>query len=245
VAPAHRFPVGALLEALEPVLPDRLQHSEAGLAAVDPFRLEETVGQERLHTFHDVELEAAGHGVGSIERKTTDEDGEAGEEHLLLGREEVVAPLDRAAQCPVTRRRARAGRCLEQIEPLTETLENRTRREHPDPRRRELERKRQAVQAQAELRDRVGVLLRELEVGSRVACAIDEQPHRLGPPEAAQISAKRGVGKAKRIDRVDPLLGNVERRAAGDEQFQGRRSVQQLGQQRGCLEHLLEVVEDE
>ena len=63
-----------------------------------------------------------------------------------------------------------------------------------DPRGRELERERQPVQADAQLRDRVGVQLGELEVGPCVACAIDEEPHRLGPPETVDLERARRIG---------------------------------------------------
>ena len=85
--------------------------------------------------------------------------------------QEVVAPLDRGAQRPVPLGQAGAGLGLQDLEPHTETLEDVVRREQLDSGGGELERKREAVQTEAELGDRAGVELGEVEVGPDVACA--------------------------------------------------------------------------
>ena len=51
------------------------------------------------------------------------------------------------------------------------------------------------------------------------------------------------VGKLERGDGVDPLFGDVERRAAGDEQRQAGRIREQLAEHRRGVEQVLEVVE--
>ena len=93
--------------------------------------------------------------------------------------------------------------------------------------------------------DRVGVQLGELEVGPCVARASDEEPYRLAAPETVDLERERRVGKRKRGDGVDPLLGDVERGAAGDEETQAGCTREQLGEHRRRTEHLLEVVEHE
>ena len=79
--------------------------------------------------------------------------------------QEVVAPLDRGAQRPVPLGQAGAGLRLQDLEPRAEALEDVARREQLDSRGGELERQREPVQADAQLGDRVGVQLGELEVG--------------------------------------------------------------------------------
>ena len=58
VATADFLAVAALGQPLERVLADRLEHSEAGLAAAMRLRPEQVVVQERLDPVDDVELEA-------------------------------------------------------------------------------------------------------------------------------------------------------------------------------------------
>ena len=180
-----------------------------------------------------------------VQSEAPDEDAEAREERLLLSAEEVVAPLDRGAQRPVPLGQAGAGLGLQELEPRAEALEDVSRREQLDPGGGELERQREPVQADAELGDRVGVQLGELEVGPCVARASDEEPYRLRAPEPVDLERARRVGKLERGDGVDPLFGDVERRAAGDEERQAGCTREQLGEHRRRVEHLLEVVEHE
>jgi len=101
-------------KALGRKLPDRLEHPESlPLAHAD-----EALVDERLQP---VDVRAADR-FGRLEGAAAAEDGKAGEQPLLVFREEVVAPIDRRAQ----RLLARLGvaSCLEQIEPLRKTLED-------------------------------------------------------------------------------------------------------------------------
>ena len=91
----------------------------------------------------------------------------------------------------------------------------------------------------------LGVQLGELEVGPDVARASDKEPYRLRAPETVDLERARRVGKLERGDGVDPLFGDVERRAAGDEERQAGCTREQLGEHRRRVEQLLEVVEHE
>ena len=64
--------------------------------------------------------------------------------------------------------------------------------------------------------------------GLAVACALDEEAHRLDPAERVDLRRLCRVGKLERRHRVDPLLREVERRAARDEQRQARSGPEQL-----------------
>ena len=99
------------------------------------------------------------------------------------------------------------------------------------PGRGELDRERQAFEARADLRDERGVRRRQLE---RAACgpgALDEE--------------QLGRTEVERRHQQLVLAGDVQRRAARDEQVQLRRRGQQPGDVAGCVEQLLEVVEHE
>ena len=156
-----------------------------------------------------------------------------------------MAPLDRGAQCAVSLGQAGAGLGLQGLQPLLESRDDLARREQLDPGGGQLEREWEPVQAQTQPGDRVGVCIGELEVGPRGTCAIHEQSHRLDPPEVRRVERVGRVRKPERRDRVDPLCGNVQRRAAGDEQRQAGCTGEQLGERRCGFEHVLEVVQHE
>ena len=69
----------------------------------------------------------AGDGCGTVEREAADEHAEAREERLLVGREEVVAPVDRGAERSVPLGQTRARHRLQQLESAAEPLEDRAR----------------------------------------------------------------------------------------------------------------------
>ena len=128
-------------------------------------------------------LGADGLDVG--ERAAAGEDRHAPEQPLLRLGEERVAPVDRGAQrlLPLGRV-ARAGG--EHVERVVEPLEQRFRRQEPQPGGGELERERQAVEAPADGRDGGRVLGRQLERASSLG-ALDEQR------DAGYASATRSI----------------------------------------------------
>ena len=124
--------------------------------------------------------------LGGGQREPADEDGKAREELLLLRLQEVVAPLDRAAERPLALGEPGARRRPQKIEPRAETLEQRAGREEIASCRGELERQRQTVEPNAQLDHRLGVRLGELEVGPGGTGSVDEQPDRLDLAAARQ-----------------------------------------------------------
>ena len=174
----RRRPLG---QPLERVLADRLQHPEARLAARHRLRPEQAVVEQRLDAGEHVELEVAGNRLRGVEREAADEDGQAREERLLRRAQEVVAPGDGGAQRPVPLGPAVAGLGLQQRQPLAQALEDRLRREQLGARGRELDRKREPVETQAELGDRAGV---GSESRSRAGVACRSTKSR--PPRAAE-----------------------------------------------------------
>ena len=89
--------VAARRQTFERKLADGLEHSQARLVPARTLGREQVVPEQRLDPLQDVEVGLLGHVLGGGEREPADEDGEAGEELLLLRLQEVVAPLDRPA----------------------------------------------------------------------------------------------------------------------------------------------------
>ena len=200
---------------------------------------------ERLDPLQDVEVGLLGDVLGGGQREPADEDGKAREELLLLRLEEVVAPLDCPAERPLPLGEAGARCRPQKIEPRAETLEHGAGGKEIAACRGELERQRQTVEPNAELAHRLGVRLGELEVGPGGPGAVDEQPDRLDPAQLRKRETLRPIRQLQRRHRIDPFLRHPERGAARDEQLHAGCAGQQLSQERGSVEHVLEVVEQQ
>src|SRR6058998_1559695 len=124
-----------LLEALRGVLADRLQHPEALVSVA-----KQALVEERLE---GVKVGLADLFCG-VEGAAPAEDGEAGEELLLVLVQQVVAPLDRRPQRLLAGVGAAAG--LQQIEALREPLEQLLGGERADACGGELEREGEVVE---------------------------------------------------------------------------------------------------
>jgi hypothetical protein len=121
--------------------------------------------------------------LGSLERASASEDGQASEEPLLLVQEEVVAPLDRRPQRALALGRI-AGATGQERQALVEALEHLGRGHRLYACSRELERERQIVEAGADLGDSfVGVEVRSHCPRSRQeeadALLVDERGNRV------------------------------------------------------------------
>ena len=112
VAPPKDLGLPGVLQTLERVSPDRLEHPEALAGVAD-----EALHDERLQ---GVEIRA-GDPLRRLEGAAAGEDGQAGEEALLSARQQVVAPLDRGAQRLLARLCVAAT--LQQVEALGETFQ--------------------------------------------------------------------------------------------------------------------------
>jgi hypothetical protein len=113
----------------------------------------------------------------------------------------------------------------EHRQPLRQSSEQRSRREHLGTRRRELDRKRKLVEPAADLRD--------------LALTRDLASDRPG----ALLEERRGVPLGERADRVFALSRKVERLAACDEEPEICAAGKQRSQLTCRLHHLLEVVQ--
>ena len=109
-----------------------------------PVPLDEALGDERGER---VQLGAADL-LGRLEREAAGEGAEPREELFLAVVEEVVAPGERVAQRLLPRGKV-ACAAGQKLQALAEPLQHRFGREQRDPRRRQLERERQPVEAYA------------------------------------------------------------------------------------------------
>ena len=188
---------------------------------------------------------AAADGLGRGERAAAGEDGEAREERLLVGAEQVVAPVDRRAERLLAGGQV-ARAAGEEVEALLEPGEQRLGREQLRTRGGELDRERQAVEADADLGDRRRVRVRDREVGLHGPGALDEERDRVVLRERRRARAG-GPGRAGRA--AEPGTRARRRGGAGARlvasSFRCRRGREQVGERGRRFEEVLEVVEHE
>ncbi len=151
------------------------------------------------------------------------------EQRLLVGMQQVVAPLHE-------RREGRAGRvgCRPVAEELEAVLdEGKDLREAEDVGARggELDRKGQPVDLAADLRHERCGLRRELESRSCRPCALDEQLHR----RRADAVAGLRIGPSQRLDRHARFAGHMQHLAARCEHPHPRTAGGDRGGDTRCL----------
>ena len=91
----------ALAQAFQPILPKGLQHAEARLPCLGPALLQQAFVKKPAHAFQHLSYhirERSANRLFRLQGTASDEDAETAEEALLLGGEQVVAPLDGIAQ---------------------------------------------------------------------------------------------------------------------------------------------------
>ena len=173
--------------------------------------------------------------------------------------EQVVAPGDGAAQGLLPLGQVPSARG-EDLELVLEPAEDRIRGEELDPRGRELDGQRHAVQTGRDRRDRGCVLVRDGEGRADGDGPLDEQADRgvladRGRVERALAARKLHAlasGQAGRIrrrrqsrHRVLLLARDVEGGPAGRDHLQSRGGTEQARDHRSSVDDLLEVVEDQ
>ena len=112
VGALHRFGLARFGEPTARVLADRLEEDEAGLAVGIVDLAQQALVDERAEEIHHLAepqpFRGAAHGLGRLERAAAAEDAEPGEQLLLTLVQELVAPVDRAAQVCCRSGRSRA-----------------------------------------------------------------------------------------------------------------------------------------
>ena len=244
VALSEGVPLAALLRLLDGELADRLEHREPRLALHSLGLANEALLGQRRQPVEGVAALAAAHALDLVEPCTADEHREAGEELAVVLLQHVVAPRDRAAQGLLPSWKVACAR-RQQPEPIAQPAEHRLGSQDPDPSRGELDRQRQAVQADADLGDRRRILVRDLESGPHRPSTLDEQRDRLVLGELRQRRKVGRVRQAERRNRVLLLARHLERASAAGQDGEVRAGGEELVHRRPRPEHLLEVVEDE
>ncbi len=177
VPPARLVAVARGREPLERVFAHDLEHREARLAGGGLALPHEALVDECAEPFEDRGVTVAD-GLGRGERPAAGEDAEPFEKLLRVGIEQVVAPVERHAQRLLMPWRITPA-ARQQLQPVSESRQQRRRREELRPRSGELDRERQAVESRTELGDGGRVLLAQREVGIGGLRARDEQLGRL------------------------------------------------------------------
>ena len=189
----HR-PLAGLVEALTRVHANRLQQTITAPASRLPDGDERLLREAREEVGDPGSLEiVVGRAdfLGRLELEAAREDREPAEEDPLVRLEEIVAPLERRAQRLLARRAGKASR-TKKTEPVVEPLRDRRRAEGSDPAGRELERKRQAIEAKADSRDVVRVL------------TVEHEPRRRRRPRARRRATRPRTREAEWVGEPAP-----------------------------------------
>ena len=217
VAASQLLGLARRLKPLARVLADRLQHREPLVGVA-----QEALVDERLE---GVEIDLR-HLLGRLERGAAPEDGEPGEEGLLRGCQQLVAPVDGCAEGALAFGQI-SGAAGQKRQALLEPLEDLPGRECLHARGGQLEREGQLVEAATDLRDGlVGP-----EVGLDRPCS--------GQEEADALLVDEGR------HRVLLLAPDVQRPPARHEHVEVGTGGEQAGDVGGRRDDLLEVVEEQ
>ena len=133
---------------------------------------------------------------------------------------------------------------VKQREPVVQPLVDFLDRQRAHPRRRELQRERNALDPRAELGDGRRFALGQREAGLLQLRARHEQLD--GFRARQRLDARGGLGQRERQHRIDLLARDAQRFAARrDDPDVGRRAQQRVGKRCAGAHHLLAVVEDQ
>ena len=159
--------------------------------------------------------------------KPPEKTAKPGEELLLFGRAELVAPFDRRPQRLLPRREV-APRAGQHRQPPVEPGEQLAGRQDLHPGRGQLDRERQAVEPPADLGQ---------------PAVVGREPRQHGLRALPEELDRRSLGQ--RPQRKLALAGDPQRLAARRQDAEVRACAQQPGDLAGGFDDLLEVVENE
>ena len=199
-----------VVEPFERVLPDRLEEAVAALVTALLGDNERLVNQLTHKSSTSTPDAIASHdGFGGVEGEAAREHAEAVEDTPLQRCQEVVRPVDRLSQRLMALDRG-AAPAREQAKPFVEPRRNLSRRHHPRPGSRQLERQRDPVEPCADLRHRRVMTNVELESPTGLSRAVHEQPDRAtqadratAPSSAAPRAAQALRGWSRALARPD------------------------------------------
>jgi hypothetical protein len=223
---------------------ERLQHSKPRPLRLPPHLKDRLVDQrgERVQHYLGRQPCVGADVLGGRQVEVGGEHRGPPPQQLLVGFEQVVAPLQGGAQGLVPWWRGGLG-VAQQPEPVVEAGQYLGWGEGAQAHRGQLDRQRDAVQAAAQLGGRGLVGRRELQVGRDRAGPVHQQVDRV----AGSGDAWRAWGRCgQRRDGEQPFTGDVQRPPAGGQHVQLRAGAKQrVDQHRARVAHLLAVVEDQ
>ncbi len=164
---------------LDRELADRLEHHEPRLAVHTLDLPQEALLDQRGERIDDVAADILGtDSLDGLEPRSPCEDGEPRKQRAIGLVQHVVAPCDRRAQglLPLGKVARATG---EQPEPVGQAAEHRLGCEDADTCRRQLDRQRQPVESHADLGNRRGILVGDLERRLHRPRTLDEERDRL------------------------------------------------------------------
>ena len=245
-------PVSAVAQALQRIVPDRLQQPEPRLAAAGLLPDQAAVHQraQRVDYLHGLPRirrgsgRVAADGLHGSQVERARKHSETGQQRLPGRREQVEAPVQGASQGSLALWQiTRAAR--QQPQPVVEPGQQRLRRQHPDPGSGKLDGQRQSVQPAADLRDGPGVVAGQLEVRSRGVRPLREQPDRGVLLRGRGVRIRPGLRHREGWHGKLMLTADPQHCPAGYQRDYAGRRAQQGGHQRSGVGHLLEVVEQQ
>jgi hypothetical protein len=239
----HRRRFAGVAELAGRVLPQRLQHAVPGVTAGpvgNDQRLPNQPLQQLHHPLHR-QFRVSDDGLGGGQGPPAAEHRQPTEQHPLLLREQVVAPIHRAPQGPLPRLgRAVAGG--QHREPVPHPVGQLERLQSGQPGGRQFQGQGNAVQPAANHGDRIKSGAVEGQVGADRGRAVQEQPGRRELRDPLGWALFRG--DRQRRDRELNFAGHGERLAAGRQDPHQRAALQDgLHQPGDWFDQVLAVVQ--
>ncbi len=226
VTPAHGIEQIVRSQAIECVLPDRLQHREADIAVVC-LASNQAPADEGLQV-REKAVTSAGDRARIGESGALAEDGQRAVQVPLLVGQALVAPVNRGAQRALALRQIDRALHLER-KPFLERTHDLRGRQDDEPGRDELDREGESVEPAADLVDRIEGVGLEYDAARRGELA--EQCRR--------------VLERERSERKHPFARKPERHPARGQNLQVWGAVEQRRDVNGRGREMLEVVEIE
>jgi hypothetical protein len=222
---------------------DRLEHPESKVSIPGRLLAHQALVHKGEQPIEDIGGHTtAAHRLDRLQRPPTTEGRQASEQALLLWVQQIVRPLDRSPEGPLTLGDV-TGTSAEQRQTLVQPMEQRLGSEHLHPPRRQLDGQGQPIDSSDDVRDVRRIFLTEPESRANRAGPLHEQHHGLARPKGVDVSCSFRAWEGQRLHVVLVFARQVERHPAGGQDPQAWRLVKEPADRGGRFDHLLEVVQ--